>query len=156
MPYAIIKVRKAKESMRQSQSKNIKNEVTKMKLNYNKKTIELSTTELNEASKFGTDLYYQLVEAKRNFPDFKIQTTKSNKRRSGYEMKGLTYSFIKSYISNHGTEDQMLEFDIMRKGIVENGECVKVATYGEIKKWFLESFPEILAASASKNKKEAV
>lgn len=129
-----------------------------MKIDFVKKQIITTKTEAIKASKIDSKEYKDLKELMNQYPSFNVvlRTSHAKRRKSRYDLKGLNYKFIKSYISNHGTEDQMLEFNIMCRGIIEDGECVKVASYGEIKKWFLECFPEIKAASASKNKKEAV
>ena len=124
-----------------------------MNINYSNATIELTTAEAKKASKIGTNEYSQIIEVKTCFPHYRIVIDNSKKRKSSYDMKGLNYDFMECYILNHGIEEQLNEFNSLRN---TNKDKPTAASYGEIKKWFLECFPEIKAASASKNKKEAV
>lgn len=119
-----------------------------MQIIFQKNIIELNATEARRAAKIGTEEYKELIEAKRNFPNFQIKVMPT--RKSSYAFKGLTYEFMGRYISIHGTEEQLKEFNEMRD---RDGESGGAASYGEIKKWFLENFPKVLAASVSKKNK---
>ena len=119
-----------------------------MNIIFQKNIIELNATEARKAAKIGTEENRQLLEAKSNFPNFQIRILPT--RKSSYDFKGLTYEFMERYISTHDTEEQLNEFNKKRN---ISGEAPKADSYGEIKQWFLESFPQILAASASKKNK---
>ena len=57
-------------------------------------------------------------------------------------LKGLNYDFMKQYIERHDDENRtnMVEFI---KRTEKNDDNVKTASYGQVKKWFLETYPEI-------------
>ena len=120
-----------------------------MTLNYKTKTIELNKTEAKEASQFGTDLYNQLVKAKADFPNFEVKVVSPKGKRAD-SLKGLTYEVMESYLANHGSQEQIEEFNVFRSKD-EFGKAF--ISYGEIKKWFLNQFPEVLNKRAElKNK----
>ena len=113
-----------------------------MKVNFENKTIEMSKNEAKQASVYGSDLYKALVEVQRDFPQFSLVIVK-RKAKAGDAMKGLTFDYMESYIKENGTDEQATDFDALRKtsDVVGAG----AVTYGEVKKWFLEQFPEIEA-----------
>ena len=103
-----------------------------MKINFSSKTIEVTKTFANKASRFGTEEYQMLVTAMQDLPDFKIviKATKSACRR---HTKQPTYEYMKNYISMHDEADTLMqEFHCLLQG----------CSYGEIKKWFMTKFPE--------------
>lgn len=119
-----------------------------MKLNFKNRTIELTKAEARRAAKIGTEEYTQILEARNSFPNFQIKIMPA--RKSSYDLKGLTYEFMERYILINGTDEQLKEFNKMRNIC---GEARKADSYGKIKQWFLDNFPQILAASASKKNK---
>lgn len=119
-----------------------------MKLNFKNRTIELTKAEARRAAKIGTEEYTQILEAKNSFPNFQIKIMPA--RKSSYDLKGLTYEFMERYISINGTEEKLKEFNKMRD---YNDEIGRADPYGKIKQWFLDNFPQIKAASASKKNK---
>ena len=118
-----------------------------MKLNYNEKKIEITATEAKKASKFGTNEYKALIDAKRDYSDFEIIVVKSSAKRTD-GMKGLTLAYMKNYIERNGSAEQTEQFNILCNPS-HDGLTEKRQPYGKIKKWFLESFPEILNYSKS-------
>lgn len=132
-----------------------------MTINFKNRTIELNKTEAKKASQFGTDLYNQLVKAKADFPNFEVKII-SNKSKRADALKGLTYEFMDYYVAEHANEEQLEEYGNLRERDEISGKASM--TYGEIKKWFLNQFPEILnkrkelkakiAASVPTTKKE--
>ena len=115
-----------------------------MTINYENRTIEMTKTEAKEAGKYNSDKYNELKEIRKDFPDFRIVTKSSSRKRDTY--KGLTYAYMLNYITKHAKEDdvRMKEFERLRG--YEDGkknELAEIATYGEVKAWFLLNFPEI-------------
>ena len=108
-----------------------------MTINFTNNTIEMTKTESKAASKFGSDMYKQLQEARRDYPTYTVvqRTIKRNPNKECY--KGLTYEYIENYIESHCSE-KMSEYREMRL----LAECHSVR-YPEIKKWFLKTFPEV-------------
>ncbi len=117
--------------------------MTTIKINEANRTIEVTKAFANKASKFGSDEYNMLKEARNDFPTFRVVTKSAGKRKGTF--KGLTITYMKDYIEKHDTENKenMKDFCILC-GRNENWEIVDLArmvTYGEIKAWFLKKYP---------------
>ena len=74
------------------------------------------------------------------FPTYKIVTRDKIKTNSKKEaFNGLTYKYMEEYISNHlNAETRLIEFNELR----ELARCHSIR-YPHIKKWFLETYPEV-------------
>ena len=99
-------------------------------INYKKNTIEITKSFEKKASVYGSDAYCELKEARKEFPNYRlvVKTTKSNN-----SFKGMDYDFMKEYISKHEDSEKHTE---------ELNELIdKKLTYGEIKQWFVETYP---------------
>ena len=113
-----------------------------MTINFNNKTIELTKTEMTNASKYGSQMYRDLMDARHDNPDFRIVEVKVKKSKSDFS--DLTMATIKSYVEAHGSIEQKKNFEfISKKTIDENGEYHEPQSFFDIKKWFLDEFPEI-------------
>ena len=106
-------------------------------------TIVMSRNEARKAGKLGTDEYKELAELMQRFANFRIEVVKPSAKKADH-FKGLTRDFMKQYIEKHNME-LMAEFYTLC-GLDEHGRktaLVAAASYGELKMWFLEQFPEI-------------
>lgn len=115
-----------------------------MYANYERMTIEMTKSESKAAGKVGTTEYEMLKELRTQNPTFRL-VTKTTKSRDN--MKGLTVSYMKKYIEKHDNEEKanMTTFNSLR-GLDVNGdelELARRATYGELKMWFLDTYPEV-------------
>ena len=112
-----------------------------MTINFMEKTLTLTKKESNLAKKFNSEIYNQIVNFKKDFPDFRIIVNNPTKRNDS--LKGLNYEYMEKYIKSHdNAEENMKEYRFLRGFEVKDG-VQKVATYGKIKKWFLATYPEI-------------
>ncbi len=108
-----------------------------MIINYEMKAIELTKAEEKEARKYGSQMYDALKTARADNPDFRIVVKKTSKRNSAF--KGLTYSYMESYLM--GKSKELLEqFQMLTQ---KDEEDCEVASYLEVKEWFLKVCPEI-------------
>ena len=114
-----------------------------MKLNHLNKTIELTKTENNAASKVGSEAYKALREVRNENPTYTIVVTKrTTNRKSNY--RGLNYQFMEKYIKAHDEDETIMkEFNTLRGNNDELSELSMSASYVEIKKWFLAKYPAI-------------
>ena len=113
-----------------------------LNINNKNRTIEMTKQFAKEASRFGSDAYKQLQDARRDYPNYRIITRKT-KRVDKY--LGLTFNFMENYIRSHDDEEGtvLAEFYDLR-GISEEAKAMGAPplSYGEIKSWFLEQYPE--------------
>ena len=114
-----------------------------MNANLMTKKIEMTKTEAKSAGKPNTDEYNTLLELMKNFPGYEIEIVKPASKKTD-RFKGLDYNYMMNYIESHN-KALLKEFYTLR-GLDENGKKVGMAaaaSYGEIKMWFLEQFPEV-------------
>ena len=99
-------------------------------MNFKKNAIEITKAFEKKASIYGSAEYRELIDAKKEFPNFRIvvKTTKSNN-----SFKGMHYDFMKEYISKQENAEKITE---------ELNRLIDMKlTYGEIKQWFIETYP---------------
>lgn len=117
-----------------------------MNINFEKKTIELTKTEMTNASKYGSQQYRDLMDARRDNPDFRVIEIKV-KKTAKTPLDRLNLAQIRSYVKIHGDESQKKEFlSISTATIDENGIYCPAESFFNIKKWFLAEFPQYKAA----------
>ena len=113
-----------------------------MTINYNNNTIELTTAEMKEAQKYGSDMYNMVREARIDNPGFKVKEVKAKKNKSDFS--DLNMKTIKAYVEKRGSDEQKANFKfISQKTINEDGEYVEAQSFFEIKKWFLNEYPDV-------------
>lgn len=123
------------------------------------KKIEMTKTEAAKAGKIDTEKYEELCTLMNRFPTFEIEIVKTS-TKSVDHLKGLTYEFMENYIKAH-KEELLTEFYELC-GKDENGKKINFGvklSYGEVRMWFLEQFPEIENFEARKkldDKMEAI
>ena len=110
------------------------------------RTIEMTSKKFaTAAAKFGTDEYKALQEARRDYPGFKVAVVVARKApKSSY--KGLTYSYMETYILSHDDEKNsaMNEYMNLRALTAEAEEVgAESLSYQNIKTWFLDKYPAI-------------
>ena len=104
-----------------------------MKVKFSERSIEVTKTFAEKAARFGSEEYNLLRTAMQDLPDFKLVIKATPKRHQTY-MKGLTYEYMYSYISDVNKDDSLME-EYMK--LREYG-----CNYGQIRKWFLTRFTE--------------
>lgn len=111
-----------------------------IKINRKNNTIEITKAFEKASSRFGSEEYNMLREARLDNPNFRviIRTTKQKRETN----KGLTYAYMESYIEQHDDENKtfMAEFKMLR-GL--DDDLAESFSYNEIKAWFFSTFPEI-------------
>ena len=103
-----------------------------MKINFASKTIEITKTFANKASRFGSEEYYTLRTAMYDLPDFAVAIKSAPMCRRTY-MKGLTYEHMESCIAMVDEDGSLMEdFQSLCQG----------CNYAVVKKWFITKFLE--------------
>ena len=117
-----------------------------MNINFNNKTIELTKTEMRNASKYGSQAYRDLMDARRDNPDFRVTEIKV-KKIAKTPLDRLNIATIKAYVKANGSTEQKKELlTISTATITEDGVILPAKSFPEIKKWFLAEFPQYKAA----------
>ena len=118
-----------------------------MTINFNTKTIELTKTEMTDASKYGSQMYRDLMDARRDNPDFRVVEIKSKTKKVKSPLDSLNLATIKAYVKMNGSPEQKQKFlTISNATITEEGAILPAKSFPEIKKWFLVEFPKYKAA----------
>ena len=125
---------------------NTTNWSTHVSINRAAKAIEITKKLDNASKRYDSEAYDFLEEVRTKHPNFRV-VVKTSKRKATY--KGLTYKYMDEYIEKHGDEagKTMREFNILRGKATPEGnnewDTSVVASYLEVKEWFLRKFPEI-------------
>ena len=109
------------------------------------RTIEVTKRFDKAASRFGTPEYEALQQVRKDYPDFNILV--KTIRTKADHFHGLTYDFLEQYSASHDdTDERMKTFNDLR-GKSDEAQLFgfEAVSYGEIKAWFLKSYPEIEA-----------
>lgn len=113
-------------------------------INNKKNAIEITKAFEKAASRFGSDEYKQLRQARNDNPNFIVVVIK--RKTAAASFKGLTYEYMEKYIMAHDNEDEsiMAEYKDLRATSEEaEAACAESLSYGEIKAWFLNKYPAI-------------
>jgi len=122
--------------------------MTTININSKNTTIEMTKAFAKAASRFGSEEYRQLQQARVDYPNYRVVTKSASKHRD--TLKGLTFDYMLEYIDKHdkNLDDSMTVKAAFLKLSARDEEGKKIegaeyASYGEIKKWFLEQYPEL-------------
>ena len=115
-----------------------------MNANISSATIILSKAEAKAAGKTTSAEFAELNELRAAYPTFRIVIRASKSKDS---MKGLDTNYMERYIKAHddAVNTILKEFYALR-GMDENGakkELAQAVSYGELKMWFLATYPEV-------------
>jgi hypothetical protein len=129
-----------------------------MTINYEKKVIEMTKVEAKAAGKIDSVKFNELIRLRSAFPEFTVVVKTNSTKRDTY--KGLDYDYMKKYIETHDNKDENMQMFYNLRGLNRNGTrdvSIEERTYGEIKMWFLETYPEIEAFNEeTKSKLDAI
>ena len=103
------------------------------------RTIRTTENFMKAASRFGSPECQMVMELRKAFPDYSLEV-KATRKSAPTSYGGLTYSFMESYIQMQDNRTELMdEFASLRMlGI----------NYPQIKKWFLNRFPEFTHTAA--------
>ena len=124
-----------------------------MKINHKNCVIELTKTEMKAAETFGSQMYKDLREARQDNPNYRVKVVTPSKKVDRH--KGLSADAMKKFIQKHDDKNQTIlkEFYQLR-GLTPEGkkdEFGRSVTYGELKQWFLEQYPQFKKMEDSVN-----
>ncbi len=116
--------------------------MTAIRVDYAKGKIILSSAFVKKAFVPGTVEYNTLQSVRKDFPDFGIVTRKSKTNAAQEHYRGLTYDYMRDYISTHEKDAKtvLAELDEMIGISKCHSTCKR---YPTIKAWFLERYPSV-------------
>ena len=120
--------------------------MTNITINDKKMTIEMTKAVANRAKKFNTVEYKDLQMVRKDYPNYTVVIKASAKKNNKNQFKGLTYNYMEKYIEarDHDEQSIMNEYLDMRALSEDAKEAMADAlSYGEIKAWFLDKYPQI-------------
>lgn len=125
-----------------------------MHVDFMEKKIKMTAKEAKEAGRINTEKYAELMTFRSQFPDYAITVVKAKSK--GGNFIRMTTDDMKGYIEKHDDEKHttMIQFNKLR-GMDENGKKISfaaVASIGELKAWFLGTYPEIEKFGAENRK----
>ena len=119
-----------------------------MNANLFARKIEMTKTEAKEAGKLNTEAFKELRELMEMYPGYEIHIKATTKRK--VELKGLDYDYMRGYIQKSDRQDKsdvMKKFNTLiaqdKKDGKKGSEHMVTTNYLKVRKWFLETFPEI-------------
>lgn len=119
-------------------------------VNVEARTIEMTQNFAKKAGQYNSEEYFILRDIRADYSNFRIVIKKSANK--GDRMKGLTHKYMKEYILGHKKELLGEFYELC--GLDEDGKKTEgfgvAASYGEIKKWFLQKCPEVNKKSEEK------
>ena len=92
-----------------------------------------------KSSIYGTQEYDKLQAARRDYPNYTVvrKTIRRNPQKEAFN--GLTYEYMEKYMARYNARAEILnKYDEMRF----MAQCHSIR-YPVIKKWFLDTFPEV-------------
>ena len=128
--------------------------MTNLTINNKARTIEMTKKFEKAASRFGSDEYKMLQEARKDYPAYKV-VVKASTVKGKESFKGLTYEYMEKYIAAHDDDDKtiMAEYKMLR-GLSDEAQEMNAAacSYGEMKKWFFDKYPAFKEFTENCNK----
>lgn len=116
-----------------------------IKLNHEKGLIIMDKTFSKLAENARSEEYSILQSVRKDYPDY-IVTKREIKKNSAQEhYKGLTYDYMRRYISTHEEEDSAEMILDELEEMINISHCHSQSRrYPVIKKWFLEKYAQVL------------
>jgi hypothetical protein len=117
-----------------------------IRLDHFEKNIYISNPFANAAKKISSEEYKTLRKVMEDHPDYSIVKYEIKKNPNKESYCGLTYEYMDNYIASH---DETGEIKKIYAELRLRAECHSIR-YAHIKRWFLQTFPEINDFSGKK------
>lgn len=122
-----------------------------LRVDFENRKLVMDRTFAKNASEVGSAEYLKLQDAMNTYPSFSVirKTIKQNPSRECY--RGLTYEYMKKYIERHESADKRME---KFQELLDLSACHSIR-YPHIKKWFLNTYPEVAQFGISSNEDQS-
>ena len=104
------------------------------------RNIMISKAFVKASMQINSEEYKTLLEVKNAYPEYSIiqREIKKNPQKESY--RGLTYDYMERYIELHDGRNSKVMQEYQEKRLIAQCHSIR---YAHIKKWFLETYPEI-------------
>lgn len=116
-------------------------ELTTMNINLMTNTITLTKKEFKLSGNPNSELFQKITNLKRDWPNCNIIVENQIKRKDS--LKGLNYAYMEKYIKSHDNADENMANYRTLRGLDNQDGLNMSASYGQVRKWFLATYPEI-------------
>ena len=128
--------------------------MTAIRIDYAGRKIVLSSAFEKKAFVPGTNEFAKFMSVRNEFPDFSIVTRQFKKNTKQEHYRGLTYDFMRDYITTHEKDPKPVLDELEEK--IDISKCHSLGyRYPTVKAWFLARYPEIAEFGMSSPKAAA-
>jgi len=114
-----------------------------IRLNHESRLIVMDRTFSKLAENVRNPEYSMLQSVRRDYPDYIVVTRKIRRNAAKECYKGLTYDYMRDYISKRSSSNDRVNLERLEE-MIEISKCHSSAyRYPVIKKWFLTQYPEV-------------
>ena len=117
-----------------------------MKINMFEREIVLTKKEMTAASRYGSDAYKELQNARRDYPGYEVVIVTKTVKTQRETYKGLTYEYMERYIKSHDDAEETIwkEYMIYRGTPLDPADERPAAyTYSQMKSWFISKYEAV-------------
>ena len=117
-------------------------------------TVTLTSSFLRKASVIGSAEYQEMLQLRRELPDYEFRKAETTKQKKTNKNKNLTYPHMRDFIratASSQDEAQMI-LDEMKR--VEALSKIQANPYKYVHDWFIRKFPGCISATTSDNSEE--
>lgn len=115
-----------------------------LKVDFEKKLIVMDRTFAKLCQNVKSDEYGILQTTRKDYPDFAVVRKQIKKNSAKESYKGLTYDYMREYISTHESADRASLMLEKLENMIAITHCHSQAyRYPVIKRWFLETYPDV-------------
>lgn len=117
-----------------------------MKVNMFERKIVLTKKEMTAASRYGSDAYKALLDARRDNPGYEVIIVTRTVKTQRETYKGLTYEYMEKYIKTHDDAEKTIwaEYMMYRGTPINPADELPVAyNYNQMKAWFLDRYEDV-------------
>ena len=97
--------------------------------------------------------YRHLQSVRQDYPTYTVIRKQIKKPAHKESYKGLTYDYMRTYITNHEPEETKDAVSKEFEDMIEISKCHSIR-YPHIKKWFLAKYPEVAGFGVTEEKKD--
>lgn len=97
--------------------------------------------------------YRHLQSVRQDYPTYIVIRKQIKKPAHKESYKGLTYDYMRTYITNHEPKETKDAVSKEFEDMIEISKCHSIR-YPTIKKWFLAKYPEVAGFGVAEEKKD--